>query len=45
MYGAKIPALREIELIFQPFYRLAHHNWDYRGIGLGLALVKIGARF
>lgn len=38
--GIEIPP-QEIELIFQPFYRLVFPNsWDYRGIGLGLALVK-----
>lgn len=34
-------SLEEIDQIFQPFYRLACPNsWDYRGTGLGLALVK-----
>lgn len=32
---------QELERIFQPFYRLSRPNsWDYRGTGLGLALVK-----
>ena len=38
--GVEIP-FQELERIFQPFYRLARPNsWDYRGTGLGLALVK-----
>jgi PAS domain S-box-containing protein len=38
--GIEIPP-QEIDRIFQPFYRLACPNtWDYRGTGLGLALVK-----
>lgn len=32
---------QELERIFQPFYRYSRPNsWDYRGTGLGLALVK-----
>lgn len=38
--GVEIPS-QELERIFQPFYRYSRPNsWDYRGTGLGLALVK-----
>jgi PAS domain S-box-containing protein len=38
--GVEIPP-QELERIFQPFYRYSRPNsWDYRGTGLGLALVK-----
>lgn len=38
--GVEIPS-QELERIFQPFYRFSRPNsWDYRGTGLGLALVK-----
>ncbi|NJO40088.1 MAG: hybrid sensor histidine kinase/response regulator [Cyanobacteria bacterium CRU_2_1] len=31
----------EQERIFQPFYRILHHNpWHYNGIGLGLTLIN-----
>lgn len=38
--GIEIPA-DQLERIFQPLYRVAQPNaWNYRGTGLGLALVK-----
>lgn len=38
--GVEIPS-QELERIFQPSYRYSRPNsWDYRGTGLGLALVK-----
>jgi PAS domain S-box-containing protein len=38
--GVELPP-QELERIFQPFYRYSRPNsWDYRGTGLGLALVK-----